>query len=82
MSAGTTARRARPDELVACRAVRHAVFVEGQGVPLAVPNQLHLDMAGAGDEFFQEHAVVGKVVGAEPLHRVEGTCQKKRRGKR
>ena len=70
---------------VRCRAFFHdflvaalagaVAFTECQRVALAVGKHLHLNVAGAGDEFLQEHAVVGKVAGAKALDAVEGADQ-------
>ncbi len=50
-------------------------LAQGQCAAGAVAEHLHFDVAGALNVFFQEHAVVGEVVGAQPAHAVPGFFQ-------
>ncbi len=50
-------------------------FTQCHGSALAVAKHLHFDMASASNEFFQEHAVVGEVVGSEAFDAIECSTQ-------
>ncbi len=50
-------------------------FTQRQRAAGAVAEHLHFDVAGALNVFFQEHAVVGEVVGAQAAHAVPGFFQ-------
>ena len=54
---------------------RAITLSQGQCLARAVTEHLYFYVPGAGDEFFQEHAVVGKVAGAEALDAVESAVQ-------
>ena len=68
-------RRALFNHLLITALAGAVALTQCQRVAFAVGKHLHLDMPGPGDEFFQEHAVVGKVAGAEALDAVEGADQ-------
>ena len=50
-------------------------LAEGDRVALAITENLHFDMAGTGDIFFDKNAIVGKVVGAQSAHGIPGLVQ-------
>ena len=50
-------------------------FAQGDSVALAIAENLHFDMAGPGDIFFDEDAVVGKIIGTEAPNGIPGFVQ-------
>ena len=65
---GLTVRRAAPADLSRCQAIRHAVFVVGQGVPEA----LELDGLDAHCAHYLVEDAQGQIVGTARLRELDG----------
>ncbi len=46
-----------------------------QHMTLTIANDLYFNMPGLGDKFFDKHAIIGKIIGAQPFDGIESILQ-------